>query len=145
MDTEPDRGKNEVVIYDGVCGLCNGLVRFVLPRDRDARFRFASLQGEFARDVLRRHGRDVRDLNTVYVLIEDSQHGERLLSKSKAVLHIFRQLGGIWALSAILAPCPARLLDAGYDLVASNRYRLFGKSETCPLPSPEWRERFIDG
>ena len=67
---------NDIVLYDGVCGLCNRLTAFVLPRDRRARFRFVSLQSPFARDLLARHGRDARDLDTLYVLVADGPGGE---------------------------------------------------------------------
>jgi len=130
----------EVVLYDGVCGLCNRFVRFVLPRDPDGRFRFASLQGAVGRDLLARHARDARALDTVYVLTT----GGELLERSAAVLHVVRQLRGVWRLAGILRWCPTRLLDAAYDAVARRRYRVFGRYEACPLPPPEWRGRFID-
>ena len=136
---------SDIVLYDGVCGLCNRLTAFVLPRDRRGRFRFAALQSPFARDLLARHGRDARDLDTLYVLVTDGPDGERLLRKSRAALHILSQLGGPWRLSVLLAPWPTRLLDMAYDLVARNRYRIFGKYETCLVPSPEWRDRFLEG
>jgi predicted DCC family thiol-disulfide oxidoreductase YuxK len=135
----------EIVLYDGVCGLCNGLVRFALPRDRAGVFRFAALQGRAAGEILSRHGMDPRDLDTVYVAVPDERGGERLLRKSRAVLHMLSRLGPPWSLSALVAPLPTRLLDALYDVVARNRYRVFGRSETCLLPAPEWRDRFMDG
>ena len=135
----------EIILYDGVCGLCNGLVRFVLPRDRAGAFRFAALQGRAAAEILSRHGMNPRDLDTVYVAVPDERGGERLLRKSRAVLHVLGRLGLPWSLCAIAAPLPTRLLDALYDVVARNRYRVFGRSETCHLPAPEWRDRFIDG
>ena len=134
----------DVVLYDGVCGLCNGLVRFVLPRDRAGRFRFAALQSPAAHAILARHGQDAAALDTVYVAVPDPRGGERLLAKSRAVLHLLRGLGAPWSAAVLAAPLPTRLLDAGYDLVARHRYRIFGRSEACPLPRPEWRDRFLD-
>lgn len=134
----------DVVLYDGVCGLCNGLVRFVLPRDRGGRFRFAALQSPAAHAILTRHGKDAAALDTVYVAVPDPRGGERLLSKSRAVLHLLRGLGAPWSAAALAAPVPTRLLDAGYDLIARYRYRIFGRSEACLMPRPEWRDRFLD-
>jgi predicted DCC family thiol-disulfide oxidoreductase YuxK len=80
----------------------------------------------------------------VYVAVPDPRGGERLLSKSRAVLHLLRGLGAPWSAIALAAPVPTRLLDAGYDLVARHRYRIFGRSEACLMPRPEWRDRFLD-
>ena len=143
METRPTSAAHDVVLYDGVCGLCNRLTTFVLPRDPHGRFRFASLQSPVARELLARHGRRARDLDSLYVLTTGPD-GELLLSKSRAALHVLWRLGGGWRLSALLAPWPTWLLDRGYDLVARNRYRLFGKYETCLVPEPRWRERFLD-
>lgn len=134
----------EIVLYDGVCGLCNGLVRFVLRRDRRRRFRFASLQSAFARELLGRHGRDPRDLDTLYVVVGPGGKAERLIDKSRAVLHVLHGIGGPWALAAVAGLCPTGLLDAAYDLVARRRYRLFGRYEACPMPEDKWRDRFLD-
>jgi len=140
--TSPSRA--DIILYDGVCGLCNGFVQFVLPRDREGIFRFAALQSPVARDLLSRHGKDPTDLDTISVVVSRAGEGERLLQKSRAVLHVFWRLGVPWTLSALFAPLPTRLLDAAYDVVARNRYKLFGKSDTCVLPAPEWRDRFLD-
>jgi predicted DCC family thiol-disulfide oxidoreductase YuxK len=133
-----------VVLYDGVCGLCNRLNRFILKRDRRNLFRFAPLQGRFARQVLERHGKDPRDLDTLYLVLDPGRPSERILWKARAVLEILRNLGGVWKLSAVLRVLPARLLDRLYDLVAKYRYRIFGKLESCPIPAPGEREKFIE-
>ena len=146
-----------VVFYDGVCGLCNRLVRFLLRRDRHARLLFAPLQGTLARTVLGRHGYNPSDLDTVYVIAdrraperprreESARWGgpERVLSKSRAILHALGLLGGGWRLFARVGSLvPVALADALYDAVAKRRYRTFGKLESCPIPPPEWRGRFI--
>ena len=134
----------DVVLYDGVCGLCDGFARFVLPRDRAGRFRFAALQGPAARDILARHGKDATALDTVYVVAPDAAGGERLLAKSRAVLHVLRALGLPWSAAGVAALLPTPLLDAAYDVVARARYRLVGRAEACLRPRPEWRDRFID-
>ncbi len=134
-----------VVFYDGVCGLCNRLVRFLLPRDRHARLRFAPLQGALARTALEPHGYDPSDLDTVYVIADRHTPSERVLAKSSAILHALGSLGGGWRVLARLGSLvPVVLADAVYDAVATRRYRTFGKLETLPHPPPEWRARFIE-
>ena len=133
-----------VVLYDGVCGLCNRLVQFILKRDVNHRFRFASLQSEFAATLLKRHGADSRDLDTFYVVIDHGQAGERVLMRSDAILHVVKTLGGIWKLAGAGRILPRAIRDAMYRLVARNRYRVFGKYESCMLPSPEHHAKFLD-
>jgi predicted DCC family thiol-disulfide oxidoreductase YuxK len=133
-----------IILYDGVCGLCNRLVQFVIRRDRHDRFRFSPLQSPFSAEILERHGKDPRDLNTIYVVVDSGQPSERLVRKGRGALFILGRLGGVWSLSGVLRILPTRLLDFGYDRVARVRYRLFGKHETCPLPDPDQRQKFID-
>ena len=138
-----------ILLYDGVCGLCNRLVQFVLRRDADAVFRFASLQSPPARRILARHGADPADLDTVYVVLSYDLPDERLLPRSDAVIFILRQLGKhkhtlLRGARFLLSLIPRPLRDCGYRIVARNRYRIFGRSETCMLPAPEHRDRFID-
>ena len=129
-----------VVLYDGVCGLCNRVVRFVLRRDREAVFRFAALQSPLAEGVLAQHGARASDLDTFYVV-----DGKELFSRSDAVVFVLRMLGGRWAVAAgAFQIVPRRIRDWVYKTVARNRYRLFGKYETCPLPTAEQRERFVE-
>ncbi len=135
---------NPVILYDGVCGLCNRLVQFVLKRDKRDRFRFASLQSEFASSLLQRHGRDPRDLDTVYVVVEYAQPTERLLARSNAILFLLKELGGIWRLAALVKILPLTMRDGIYKLVAQNRYRVFGKYDACMLPEPKHRAKFLD-
>ena len=133
-----------IVLYDGVCGLCNRLVQFLLRRDRDDRLRFASLQSEFAAPVLRRHDANPEDLDTVYVVIDYGRDSERLLARSEAVLELYRELGGVWRVIAAARIIPRPLRDVIYNLVARNRYRVFGKSDSCMIPQPEHRAKFLD-
>lgn len=132
-----------VVLYDGVCGLCDRFVQFVLRSDGAMRFRFAPLQGPFAAELLARHGIDHADLDTVYVVSDPGGPHERLLKKSQAVFSVLSRLDGAWPAVALLRALPAPLLDPFYDAVASVRYRLFGRFDACPLPRPEWRARFL--
>jgi predicted DCC family thiol-disulfide oxidoreductase YuxK len=134
----------DLVLYDGVCGLCNRLNQFILKRDSRDRFRFASLQGSLATDLLRRYRCDAADLNTVYVVAKHGAPGEALLSKARAGLFVLRALGGIWGLTRIFELLPSRLLDAMYDFMAARRYRWFGRYDACMAQLPRHRSKFID-
>ncbi|MEK6282750.1 MAG: DCC1-like thiol-disulfide oxidoreductase family protein [Acidobacteriota bacterium] len=135
---------NPIVLYDGVCGLCNGLNQFLLKRDTHDRLRFASLQSNFSNVVLKRHGADPEDLDTVYVVLDYDRQGERLLARSDAILYLVGELGWIWRLGKLGRFIPKRVRDAMYNLVANNRYRLFGKYESCIMPEPRHRGKFLD-
>ena len=142
MTTSPS---NPILLYDGVCGLCNRLTQFVLQRDRDDRFRFASLQSPFAARVLGRHEVNPGDLDTVYVVLDFDQPGEHLVSRSDAVLVILQNLGGSWRLSATLSrTLPQGLRNWLYNLVARHRYSVFGKLEACQLPDARHAQKFLD-
>jgi predicted DCC family thiol-disulfide oxidoreductase YuxK len=135
---------NPIVLYDGVCGLCNRLNQFLLKRDPRDRFRFASLQSNLATTLLKRHGVDSADLNTVYVVLNSGQPDERLLCRSDAIIYVLMQLDGIWKLAAVGRVLPRFLRDGMYKLVARNRYRVFGKHESCMLPDPKQRHKFLE-
>jgi predicted DCC family thiol-disulfide oxidoreductase YuxK len=143
-----------ILLYDGFCGLCNRLVHFVLQHDRAFIFRFAALQSSFAGRVLARYGVSPADLDSVYVVLnydasgrkpdKEDQATEILLTRFDAVLVILQQLGGIWRVAAfLLRILPRPLRDLAYRIVARNRYRVFGRYNTCPLPSEETRGRFL--
>jgi predicted DCC family thiol-disulfide oxidoreductase YuxK len=135
-----------ILLYDGVCGLCNRLVQFSLRRDRSAVFRFASLQSALAAAILARHRADPSDLNTVYVVVNPDLPDEYLLSRSDAVLFVLNRLPGIWrAVASLLQLLPRFLRDAAYKIVARYRYRIFGRSEACVLLRDRDRNRFLDG
>lgn len=134
-----------IFLYDGVCALCNWMVRFVLARDRAGVFRFASLQSVMARAVLTRHGRDPADLATVVVVVDPGRGSERLLDRSSAVLFVLQRLTRAWrAVGAMLKVVPPPLRDLGYRAIAASRYRTFGRYDACTLPPPEHRRRFLD-
>jgi predicted DCC family thiol-disulfide oxidoreductase YuxK len=129
-----------VVLFDGVCNLCAGTVQFLIRHDPEGRFRFAPLQSEVARDLLEAHGLADHDLDSI-VLIEDG----KAHVKSDAAIRIGVRLGGLYRLLGPTKYLPRLLRDAVYDLVASYRYRVFGKKDQCMMPTPENRERFLAG
>ena len=132
-----------IIFFDGICALCNGLVLFVLQRDPEKRFHYSPLQSEYAKKRLPQHGGDPEALNTFYVL-SDPDGSPQLLQKSSAALYVLSQLGGFWKILSLGRIFPRFFRDFVYDLVAKNRYRLFGKKEVCMLPEPGWTERFIE-
>lgn len=132
-------GDAPIVLFDGVCNLCNGSVDFIIARDPDAAFRFASLQSEVGRALLRRHGLPEDDLASI-VLVE----GERCSTASEAALRVARRLRGPWRMAAVFLLVPRVIRDGVYGIVAAHRYRWFGKQNTCRVPTPELRARFLD-
>jgi len=135
---------SHLILYDGVCGLCNRLNRFVLKRDPAAVFQFASLQSRLGQSLLKADGLDADNLETLYVVANYGSESPVLLSKSQAAFFILKTLGGPWRVVTILGILPWRLLDWVYDLIARNRYTVFGRYQTCPIPSPEYKSRFVD-
>ena len=127
-----------VVLFDGVCSLCNSAVRFIFSRDPNANLRFANLQSEYTQHVLRKFNHQSDDLDTL-ILIE----GEDIHTYSTGSLRIARYLRFPWSLSRFLLILPRFLRDAVYKLVARSRYRWFGQLQACPLLTPELESRFI--
>ncbi len=128
-----------VVLFDGVCNLCNGLVNFLIDRDPSARFRFAALQSPPAAALLAPHGRVPEAEPNSFVLVEDG----RVYERSTAALRVARLMPGAWKLFYAFIIIPQPLRDAAYRFVARNRYRWFGKAEACRMPTPELRARFL--
>lgn len=127
-----------LVLFDGVCNLCSASVNFIIDHDPGAYFRFASLQSEAGQERLREHRLPEAAMNSV-VLLEQG----RAYTRSTAALRIARHLSGGWALLYALIVVPRPLRDGGYAFIARNRYRWFGRTETCRLPTPELRSRFL--
>src|SRR4051812_1288339 len=126
-----------ILFFDGVCGLCNRFVDFTLRHDPHGHIRLAPLQGETARDRLT--PADVQSLDSVVLLDERGLH-----RRSAAVVRVLRKFSPAWQiLAGLLWLIPGPVRDLGYKLVAANRYRLFGKKETCRMPSPGERARFL--
>jgi predicted DCC family thiol-disulfide oxidoreductase YuxK len=133
-----------ILLYDGVCGLCNRLTQFILRRDRNATFQFAPLQRPLAARILARHGANPADLDSVYVVLSYNQPDESLLARSDAILFVLKQLRVCHLAGRLVALLPRSLRDRAYGVVARNRYRVFGRYDSCPIPSPAVRGRFLD-
>ncbi len=127
-----------ILLFDGVCNLCNGSVQWVIARDPHARFRFASLQSDAGRALLARHGLPADALDTVVLVDGDARY-----TKSDAAIEVARRLGGPYRLAAAAKLVPRPLRDAVYDWVARNRYARWGRSDACWVPTPELRDRFL--
>lgn len=127
-----------MLLFDGVCNLCNAVVKFVLKRDAHARFRFAAMQSEAGQALLLRCGLPVRRFDS-FVLIDRGA----VYTASTAGLRVLRMLGGVWKLFYGLMVVPRPLRDFVYNVVAMNRYRVFGKRDVCMVPTAELRERFL--
>jgi predicted DCC family thiol-disulfide oxidoreductase YuxK len=145
MPQSPTRTEGRhLLLFDGVCGLCASLVQFVLARDPAGVFHFASLSSPEGRSIVTRHGGDPDDVSTVYVVADYRSPAPRPLTKSRAALFVLGALGWPWKAATLFGLLPTALLDRAYDVVARNRYRVFGRRDQCLMPRPEWQDRFID-
>jgi predicted DCC family thiol-disulfide oxidoreductase YuxK len=127
-----------ILLFDGVCNLCNASVQWVLLHDKKGVFRFAAQQSEAGQELLKRYGRHTSTLDSV-VLVD----GDRIYIQSDAAIEVAVRLGGIWRLMGIFKIVPKVVRNGIYDWIARNRFRWFGKREQCMLPRPEWKERFL--
>lgn len=130
--------EHPVILFDGECNLCNASVDLVMRNDSDALFRFASLQSDAARRILEPYGRDPDLLGSI-ILVDDG-----VFRESDAVLRIARQMDGAWPLLYIFVVIPRFIRDPVYRWIARNRYRWFGKRDTCRVPTPDEQDRFIE-
>ena len=129
---------HHIIIFDGVCNLCNGSVNFILARDPHEKFRFSPVQSAFSDELLSKHGLSGNGDDS-FLLVKN---GKAYL-RSDAALEISKEMSGLWSLLGILRIVPRPLRDALYNLVARNRYKLFGKKELCMVPTPALMRRFI--
>jgi predicted DCC family thiol-disulfide oxidoreductase YuxK len=133
-----------VLLYDGVCGLCNKSVQTVLNHDKRGTMRFAALQSDYGQKATARHP-ELKGVDSLVLLEASAATGEeKAYTRSTAALKIASYLGGVWKLFLIARLIPRPVRDALYNLVARYRYRVFGKHDTCMLPPPSARARFLD-
>jgi len=129
-----------IVLFDGVCNLCNGTVMFLIKRDKKNRLRFASLQSDIAKSKLKELNFEFDSEYLKSIVIIDNG---KVKTKSDAVIKIVQQLGGLWSLVIILKIIPRFIRDWFYELIAKNRYKYFGKQETCMVPTEEMKAKFL--
>lgn len=127
-----------VIVFDGVCNICNRWVQFLLQRDSKGGLRFAHCQSEFGSTIMLQLDEDPHDPSTV-VLVD----GENLYIRSAAILRALASLGGLWRAALLLLIVPPPIRDAAYLQFARRRYRWFGRTDECRVPEPRWRERFL--
>ncbi len=146
MEEAIDLGGRVLVVFDGHCGLCNGAVRWLLRRDRGDRLRFVAMESERVAGVLERHSLRAMDSvqGTMLVVRDAGRPEEKVLMRSDAVVELLRELPRPWPwVGAALGILPRTVRDGGYRLVARWRYRIWGRLESCPVPTAEERGRFL--
>lgn len=132
--------KNEthILLFDGVCNLCNDIVQFTIKRDPTAKFKFASLQSTSGQTLLKQFGLSTDDLESfVYI------NGDKYFLKSSAGLRVLKELGGVWKFFYVFIIIPKFIRDFFYNIIAKTRYKMFGKLDTCMVPTPEISKRFL--
>ena len=127
-----------IVLFDGVCNFCNASVNFVIERDKAGYFQFAPLQSEIGEELIVKHDIDKADTDSVIVV-----ENNRAYTHSSAALRIAKQLDGPWSWTYAFIVLPKPIRDLAYRVFAKHRYRLFGRQDTCMMPTPEVRARFL--
>jgi len=131
--------RHSIILFDGVCNVCNAAVQFIIKRDKKNHFRFASLQSSEGRKLLAHHELPSNDFNS-FVLIEY----DRAYVRSEGALRVAKKLSGLWPLLYGFIIVPKFLRDSVYNLIAKNRYKWFGKSNVCMIPTPEIKAKFLN-
>lgn len=138
MEIPDQHAGHPILLFDGVCNLCNSFVQFVIQRDPEAIFRFTPLQSDIGRELSARAGLPLDELNTVVLY-----HNDRFYTHSDVALEVVRRLPGFWSVLYGLNVLPKSLRDSIYNWIARNRYRWFGKRESCMMPTPDLKRRFL--
>ena len=132
--------KNQkIILFDGVCNLCNGAVQFIIKRDKKDLFRYAALQSEIGEELVKERGIDTSKVDSI-VLVEP---GVAYFTKSDAILRIGQDFGGLWKGLVLFTWIPRIIRDALYAFIARNRYKWFGKKDQCMIPTPELQAKFL--
>ena len=134
-----ESSNEHIILFDGVCNLCNGLVKFIIKHDPKARFKFASLQSDAGQALLEKHKLSAKDFDSIIYLQDTSYY-----VKSSAVLHILKDMKGIWQLLYLTIITPSPIRDFAYSIIAKYRYKIFGKRTVCMIPTPDVKSRFIE-
>lgn len=129
----------QIILFDGICNLCNGSVQFLIKRDKKAKFKFASLQSASGQSLLLKFGLPKDDFHS-FVYIK----GDHYFIKSDAGLNVLKDMRGLWQLFYVFILIPKFIRDFIYSSIAKKRYKLFGKRDTCMVPTPEIKQRFLE-
>ncbi|MCO6358353.1 DUF393 domain-containing protein [Roseivirga pacifica] len=129
----------DVLLFDGVCNLCNGAVNFIIDHDPKGHFKFAALQSDFGQEKLKELGYNQQDFDSLVLL-----SGDKVYKKSSAALRIAKKLSGLYPLLYVFIIIPPFIRHGVYDIIAKNRYKWWGKRDSCRMPTPELRARFVD-
>lgn len=135
-----DSENKKIILFDGVCNLCNGTILYVIKHDGKDMFRYAALQSEIGRKLVSERNIDTSNVDSI-ILIEP---GVAYFTKSDAALKIGQSFGGVWTFLSVFNLIPSGLRNIVYDFIARNRYRWFGKKEVCMIPTPELKAKFLD-
>ncbi|GGI25110.1 thiol-disulfide oxidoreductase DCC family protein [Pedobacter mendelii] len=133
MKTQP------VIFFDGVCNLCNASVQFTIEHDKKNVFKFTALQGEYAKTILPKFNVDIEKMNSI-LLVEN----EKLYTKSSAALRVAKELSGLLPILYAFIIVPKFIRDWVYDIIAKNRYKWWGRQESCWIPTPELKSKFYN-
>jgi len=139
LKNNPENWANPLILFDGVCNWCIFWVQFVIKRDPLKKFRFASLQSSKGQEILKEIGLPKQAFSTMVYL-----EGNRYYLKSSAALHILKRMNGFWPILFVFVIVPPLIRNLFYNGIAKNRYLWFGRKETCMVPTPDLKDRFVD-
>ncbi len=128
----------KILLFDGVCNLCNSTVQFIIKRDKSACIKFASLQSDIGKELLKLNNQSISDFNSIVYL-----RNNEVLIKSTAALYLLKDIGGFWRIMFLFIVIPKFIRDFFYSIISKNRYKWFGKLEVCLIPNNELKERFL--